>query len=146
MTSKRQQQEAAGRWLRDAREQRGFRTAGALARRMGVSDSIVSRYETGISAVSDERAEQIAEALGMDIIEVRRGLGLWVPPSGNQPAEAEQDDADALSPEEIATIERIRSNPKKRARLVEAILAASGRLAESTDTGEYESPGHRKSG
>lgn len=79
MTSKRQQQEEAGRWLRRARERRGLHTAGALARRMGVSDSLVSRIETGATSVTDERAEQIAEALDMDIISVRRNLGLWVP-------------------------------------------------------------------
>ncbi|GGV33873.1 hypothetical protein GCM10010182_67100 [Actinomadura cremea] len=79
MTSKRQQQEEAGRWLRKARERRGLQTAGALARRMGVSDSLISRIETGATAVTDERAEQIAEALDMDLIAVRRNLGLWVP-------------------------------------------------------------------
>jgi len=79
VTSKREQQEAAGRWLRQARERKGFATAAALAQRMGVSVSLVSRYETGLSAISDERAQQIAEALGMDLFEVRRGLGLWVP-------------------------------------------------------------------
>jgi transcriptional regulator with XRE-family HTH domain len=79
MTSKRQRQEEAGRWLRRERERRGLRTAGALARLMGVSDSLVSRIETGHSAVTNERAEQIANALDMDVIEVRRNLGLWVP-------------------------------------------------------------------
>lgn len=79
VASNREQQEAAGRWLRQERERRGMRTTGALARLMGVSDSLVSRLETGSSAATDERAEQIAEAFGMDIIEVRRNLGLWVP-------------------------------------------------------------------
>jgi len=84
MTSKRQQQEEAGRWLRRERERRGLRTAGALARRMGVSDSLVSRIETGATAATDERAEQIAEALDLDIITVRRNLGLWVPDSQDE--------------------------------------------------------------
>ena len=79
MTSKRQQLEEAGRWLRRERERRGLRTAGALARRMGVSDSLISRIETGATSATDERAEQIAEALSLDIITVRRNLGLWVP-------------------------------------------------------------------
>lgn len=85
MTSKREQQEAAGRWLRDTREQRGYATAAELARRLAVSPALISRYETGLSAVSDDRAEQIAEALGMDLMEVRRGLGLWVPPPDSRP-------------------------------------------------------------
>lgn len=39
----------------------------------------VSSYERGVNAVDDERAETIAGAFGMDVVEVRRGLGLWVP-------------------------------------------------------------------
>lgn len=85
MTSKRQRQEEAGRWLRRERERRGLRTTGALARRMGVSDSLVSRLETGSSAATDERAQQIAEALDMDLIEVRQNLGLWVRPESESP-------------------------------------------------------------
>lgn len=90
VSSKREQQEAAGRWLRQARDRRGLTTAGMLARRMDVSVSLISRYETGMSAVSDERAEQIAEALEMDLIEVRRGLGLWVPREVGGGASAEE--------------------------------------------------------
>jgi transcriptional regulator with XRE-family HTH domain len=79
MASRRDQLEEAGRWLRDARERRGHRTAADFARALDVDQSLVSRYERGISAVGDERAEQIAEVLRMDIVDVRRGLGLWVP-------------------------------------------------------------------
>lgn len=81
VSSKREQQEAAGQWLRQARERKGFATVGALARRLDVSESLVSRYETGLSAVSDERAAKIAEILELPLIEVRRNLGLWVPPA-----------------------------------------------------------------
>lgn len=70
----------AGRWLRSMRERRGFPTGEALAQRIGVTPGVISRYETGASRVPDERAEQIAEALDLDIITVRRNLGLWVPP------------------------------------------------------------------
>jgi transcriptional regulator with XRE-family HTH domain len=115
MTSKRQQQEAAGKWLREARERRGFQTAGALARRMGVSDSLISRYETGVSAVSDDRAEQIAEALGMDLIEVRRGLGLWVPEE--RPLDEIMDSANAVQDELDRRFEEMKRDPKKRRRL-----------------------------
>lgn len=47
---------------------------------IGASKEVVSNYETGRSAVPSDRAERIAEALDMDIITVRRNLGLWVPP------------------------------------------------------------------
>jgi transcriptional regulator with XRE-family HTH domain len=80
MVSKRDRLEAAGRWLRGARERRGYRTAADFARALQVDQSLVSRYERGVSAVGDERAEQIAHLLRMDIVDVRSGLGLWVPP------------------------------------------------------------------
>lgn len=70
---------AAGLWLREARTRRGFRTAADFARTLGIDKSLVSNYERGVNAVDDERAEQIAGVLRMDIIEVRRNLGLWVP-------------------------------------------------------------------
>ncbi|MEO5874903.1 MAG: helix-turn-helix transcriptional regulator [Streptosporangiaceae bacterium] len=79
MSNKHERQAAAGRWLREARERHGFATAAALATRLGVSTSLVSRLETGDSAATDERAEQIADALDLDLVEVRRGLGLWAP-------------------------------------------------------------------
>ena len=80
MANNRDRLEAAGRWLRGARERRGYRTAADFARALQVDQSLVSRYERGISAVGDERAEQIAQVLRIDIVEVRSGLGLWVPP------------------------------------------------------------------
>jgi transcriptional regulator with XRE-family HTH domain len=79
MASRRDQLEAAGRWLRGARERRGYQTAADFARDLQVDQSLISRYERGISAVGDERAEQIAQVLRMDIVDVRRGLGLWIP-------------------------------------------------------------------
>jgi transcriptional regulator with XRE-family HTH domain len=79
MASRRDRLEAAGRWLRHARERHGYQTAADFARALQVDQSLVSRYERGISAVGDERAEQIAQVLRMDIVDVRSGLGLWVP-------------------------------------------------------------------
>jgi transcriptional regulator with XRE-family HTH domain len=80
---RRERLEAAGRWLRRERHRRGYETAGALARALGVDPSRVSQYERGASAVPDERAADIAELFGMPELEVRRHLGLWVPePSG----------------------------------------------------------------
>lgn len=109
MTSKRQQQEEAGRWLRRARMARGLHTAGALARRMGVSDSLISRIETGATAATDERAEQIADALDMDVIEVRRNLGLWVPDerSPMDHAEAMMDENERLVAELLERVRRL---------------------------------------
>ncbi|MGH9248910.1 MAG: helix-turn-helix domain-containing protein [Acidimicrobiales bacterium] len=69
----------AGAWLRETRERRGFHKVVDFAREIGVDPSMVSNYELGKSAVDDERAEQIAAVLRMPILEVRRGLHMWVP-------------------------------------------------------------------
>ncbi len=39
----------------------------------------ISNYETGKNTVPEDRVEDLAQALKLDIIDVRRGLGLWVP-------------------------------------------------------------------
>lgn len=72
-------QRQAGLWLRRARTSHGFESAGELARALEVDPSVVSRYERGLGGVPDDRAEQIAKVLRLPVIEVRRGLGLWVP-------------------------------------------------------------------
>src|SRR5689334_9142242 len=68
----------AGRWLRDAHESRGMNSA-ELARRLGVKAQTLSHWETGRYWVPDEAAREIAVILGMSEVEVRRGLGLYVP-------------------------------------------------------------------
>lgn len=136
MTSKRQQQEEAGKWLRRAREQRGLRTTGALARLMGVSDSLVSRIETGVTAATDERAEQIAEALGLDIIEVRRNLGLWVPPDEPAGDASPMDEAERMLDEAEKIARQLRSLPPPDRDVVEAMIERLTRRAETPgDTG-----------
>jgi transcriptional regulator with XRE-family HTH domain len=133
MTSKRERQEQAGRWLRAERERRGLRTTGALARLMGVSDSLISRIETGATAATNERAEQIAEALGMDEIEVRRNLGLWVP----KKARSSMDEAEAMMDENERLIAEIVENArragKREKQAVLDLLKASNRGAENPD-------------
>jgi transcriptional regulator with XRE-family HTH domain len=94
MASRRDRLEAAGCWLRRARERRGYHTAADFARVLQVDQSLVSRYERGISAVGDERAEQIAQVLRMDIIDVRSGLGLWVPSESGAARPSGADDAE----------------------------------------------------
>lgn len=98
MATKHDRLEAAGRWLRDARERRGYATAADFARALQVDQSLVSRYERGLSAVGDERAEQIAQVLSMDIVDVRSGLGLWVPrESAARPAAADAELQELIS-------------------------------------------------
>ncbi len=129
MASRRDGLEAAGRWLRQARERRGYRTAADFARVLQVDQSLVSRYERGISAVGDERAEQIAQVLRMDIIDVRNGLGLWVPRESGAARPATADDAELH--ELIAQAE---DNPALR----DALLAVK-RMNEA----RQQAPSHR---
>lgn len=150
MTSKRQQQEAAGQWLRSARERRGIATAGALARRIGVSDSLISRYETGISGVPDDKAEKIAEVLGMDIIEVRRGLGLWTPPTEPEPSDDEGrvytiEEIQAMSrPEQLALLEAQLEVKRRAQRQIDADLEAIIRIMRETTPVDDDAPADRE--
>lgn len=132
MTSKRQRQEEAGRWLRRAREQRGLRTTGALARLMGVSDSLVSRIETGMTAVTDERAEQIAAALDMDILTVRRNLGLWVPDEPPRTGST-MDEVERTLDESEEIVRQLRSLPPRDRDTVAAIVETLRKRAETPD-------------
>ena len=91
MASTREEREAAGAWLKQARQNAGYETQGAFAAALGVNPSMITRYELGQSAIEDERAEQIARVLDRPLLEVRRNLGLWVPTAV---AEA-NDEADA---------------------------------------------------
>lgn len=118
---------------------RGLHTAGALARRMGVSDSLISRIETGATAVTNERAEQIAQALEMDIITVRRNLGLWVPD------DEAADDESAASPVMAELTERLAQDPDL-ARAVLEIFRRAGRGPTPGTPGEKDIPGGEQAG
>lgn len=78
---------AAGQWLRAQREARRL-TATEFAGLIGVHPSQVSGYERGRVGIEDERAERIAEALDLPLMEVRRRVGLWVP--GPDPYEGDE--------------------------------------------------------
>ena len=81
--TRRERLDAAGRWLVRQRSLVGrFDTAAEFARALGTSAANVSNYETGKAEVSDDMAERIADVLGLPILDVRRGLRLWVPPRG----------------------------------------------------------------
>lgn len=107
----------AGQWLRDQRQRRGFRSAAEFARALGIDKGLVSNYETGRSEVPDDRAERIADVLGLDEIHVRRHLGLWVPKIDPMTrAEAMLDENERLAAE-------IRELADRERRAVEAFIA-----------------------
>ncbi|MFV2195703.1 helix-turn-helix domain-containing protein [Nocardiopsis sp. LOL_012] len=69
---------AAGTWLREQREARGW-SGSDLARRLDLNQVRVSAYERGQYEVPNAVAEGIATALDLPVVEVRQQLGLWVP-------------------------------------------------------------------
>lgn len=119
----------AGRWLRDQRIRRGFATQVELARLLGVDKAAISNYENGKNAVDDDKAELIAEGLGIDIITVRRNLGLWVPtPKGAgvmDEAERDQDENERLIAEILAL-------PPRDQQAVKAVIDALKETAETS--------------
>lgn len=67
----------SGAWLRRHRELRGL-SVRDLAASMDVTTQVVYEWQSGKSAVSEPRVEQLAEALGVSVVDARRGLGFWV--------------------------------------------------------------------
>lgn len=110
----------AGAWLREARSRR-YPKAVDFARALGIERSLLSRYETGASEVPDERAETIARVLGIDIITVRRNLGLWVPDerSPMDQAEAMMDENERLVAELLERVRRL--NRRKQEALLDML-------------------------
>jgi transcriptional regulator with XRE-family HTH domain len=124
----------AGRWLREQRRRRGFETVGAFARALGVDPSRVSNYERGDGRVPDERADQIAELLRMDVIHVRRNLGLWTPPES---ASARPSPAESLAhaeEERDRWVEAMRQNPELAESFANLVAYALGRLAQDPES------------
>ncbi|GAA2298564.1 hypothetical protein GCM10010402_66490 [Actinomadura luteofluorescens] len=120
----------AGAWLRDQREQRGITSQAELARRLGWDRSLVSNYEIGKTEMPDDRAEQLAEFLGLDIITVRRGLGLWVPRSDPRRS-PDMDEAEAMLDENERLAAEIRSLAERDRAAVTAVIEALKQNSES---------------
>lgn len=97
---RREQLLQAGRWLREARERRGM-SVREFAANLGVATQMVYDWQNGKNAVGDERAKQIADVLRMDLIDVRRGLGLWVPLKEDQTSERPSEEVTAVDEEEL---------------------------------------------
>lgn len=76
--------EEAGKWLRQQRR-RKYSTAAAFARVLEVDSSQISNYERGMHEVPAERIPVIASALGVEEIQVWRGLQRPMPASTQDP-------------------------------------------------------------
>jgi transcriptional regulator with XRE-family HTH domain len=132
---------AAGKWLREQREQRGIATQSELARRLGWDKTMVNNYETRGVTVPDERAEQLAEFFGIDVITVRRNLGLWVPGDGVQLHSSEPTDdelrATNLEPETIEALLDMRRHVERLvAKRDEDAIRRANRVLRALDEGQ----------
>lgn len=123
---------SAGRWLRQERQRRGYPTAAAFARALGIDKGLISNYETGRTAVPDERAERIADVFGMDILEVRRNLGLWVPDEPRRPRST-MDEVERTLDESEEIVRQLRSLPPRDRDTVAAIVETLRKRAETPD-------------
>lgn len=78
MSGDRDPRAQAAEWLQAAREKAGY-SATEFAKAIGAHQTSISNYENGKSAVPESKIEAIADALHLTVIDVRRGLGRWVP-------------------------------------------------------------------
>ncbi|TYK47189.1 helix-turn-helix domain-containing protein [Actinomadura decatromicini] len=120
----------AGRWLREQRERRGIRSQAELARLLGWDKTAVNNYETRGTKMPNDRAKQIADFFHLDVITVRRNLGLWVPDddaSAMDNAERQLDENEQLAADirslaesdrqaVTAIVESLKKNAETRAR------------------------------
>lgn len=133
---KREQLEAAGHWLRDQRERRGM-SVRAFAAKLDVATQMVYDWQNGKVGVSDERASQVADVLDLPELEVRRGLGLWVPDEENaRESETEDEDVEQL-------MRRVRQMPREDRRALLRLLRASDQMPPPERTTE-EPPEERR--
>ncbi len=100
---------------------------------LGWDKSAVHNYETRGVTVPNERAQELADAWGLDIITVRRNLGLWVPDDQGKP----MDQAEAMLDENERIAARLRSlaDDRDRAAVIAAMEAVIDALtnAEKSD-------------
>lgn len=135
---RRRQLEEAGRWLRTAREQHGSNVR-RFAAELDVTTQAVYNWESGKNAVDDDRANRIAKVLSMDIIEVRRNLGLWTPPAGDDELTEPEDDPELLRLIRQAERERAAGDPT----LYKMLLRLQGMTEPPREAGSVddETPG-----
>lgn len=115
----------AGKWLREQRERRGISTQAELARRLGWDKTMVNNYETRGVTVPDDRAEELAEFFGIDIITVRRNLGLWVPDSPMDRAEMVMDQNERLAAELVKRVRRLNRRQREAVEQLVRVLEDS---------------------
>lgn len=139
----------AGQWIRETRERRGLNVHN-LADTIGVSSKSVYQWEAGKSDIGatpeevDERARQFAELFGMDVVEVRRNLGLWVPDGDTSHVDVDAELATALA-EIRASREAFDQQMERVERLLAGHAERTGQQSEhaAQDEGQEETKRRR---
>ncbi|SDL04576.1 Helix-turn-helix [Glycomyces sambucus] len=118
----------AGNWLRRERENRGL-SGTAFAERLGIGQVRVSSYERGQYEIPEELSPKIAEVLDLPLLEVREGLGFWVPSDAELEELRYHTDPTQLSDEVLITelMQRVRRKSTRE------IVDAYPRRAEVPD-------------
>ena len=114
-------------------------TTGALATAAGVHQTSISSYENGKNAVPEERVEALARALRMDVIDVRRGLEMWVPdnlePRVGTPEEAIRADLTLRPDQRELLLSMLATLRVQQAARVGTVAPVTGSLRKSSPVG-----------
>lgn len=97
-------------------------TTAELATAVDTHQQSISSYETGKYSFPEDKIDALARAFRMDVIEVRRGLGLWVPegyePRMVSPEEAIRHDPTMSDDQRQMAIEMLALIRRQSARLL----------------------------
>jgi transcriptional regulator with XRE-family HTH domain len=99
---------STGEWLARQIGRRGV-TVRQIAEALGVTTKTVYDWQSGKTAISEERVPRLAEILSVSELEARRGLGFWVP-SGDEPPpiDSRLDEMETLARSLLDLVEEIR--------------------------------------
>lgn len=73
--------ESPGQWLTRQMERKDLGVR-QLARALDVTEKAIYEWRGDRTAISEVRVSKLAEVLGVSELEARRGLGYWVPETG----------------------------------------------------------------
>lgn len=116
-----------------------------VARVAGIDRGTLENWRKQPRTPMASTVKEVAERLGIPQDEALRLAGI-LPGEATEPKPAAVDEQDdVFTPDEAELVERIRRDPAKRRRLLDAILAGHGHEPRSTETDEGEEPGHKAS-
>lgn len=81
-----------------------------IAEALEVTTKTVYDWQSGKTAISEERVPRLAEVLGVTELQARRGLGFWVPERDEKPPAVDRrlDEMETLARSLLDLVEEIR--------------------------------------